>query len=208
MEAAHPSPPSEKTARSHNSERKCLVTGEVRSKEELIRFVVGPDNSVIPDLAQNLPGRGLWVTASRATIHIAAHKNLFSRAAKSTVRCSPELADDVARLLRKRCLEFIGMARRSGIAVLGLPQVEAAIKGHKLALLLVAPDATQQLDSRHTIPEYRCMSRNELGAALGHDQIVYVGFKDHPLTEKLAAELARLEKCAEPKTPQTDSDKQ
>ena len=34
--------------------------------DELIRFVVGPDG-VVPDLKRKLPGRGLWVTAERAT---------------------------------------------------------------------------------------------------------------------------------------------
>lgn len=200
MEAAHASAPTDRTDRSHGSERKCLVTGEVRPKDDLIRFVAAPDNTVIPDLAQNLPGRGLWVTAERAAIVTAARKNLFSKAAKTSVSADPDLADHVAWLLRKRCLEFLGLARRAGIAVLGQPQVEAALKSGKLALLLIADDASQTIENRHQVTENHRLTRNELGAALGHDQIVYTGLKTHPLTGKLAAELARLEKIAEPQT--------
>jgi len=201
MEAAHASTPTDRTDRSHASERKCLVTGEVRPKDDLIRFVVGPDQSIAPDLAQNLPGRGIWVTAEREAIATAARKNLFSKAAKTSVKADPDLADQVARLLHKRCLEFVGLARRSGIAVLGQPQVEAALKANQLTLLLVSTDASQHLENKRQIAENHRFTRDELGAALGHEQIVYAGLKFHPLAGKLAAELARLEKIAEPQTP-------
>ena len=49
-------------------ERRCIVTGEVQPKAGLIRFVAGPDGQVVPDLAEKLPGRGIWVTADRAAI--------------------------------------------------------------------------------------------------------------------------------------------
>src|ERR1700722_18822072 len=109
MEAAHPSTPTARTDRSHTSERKCLVTGEVRPKDELIRFVAAPDHSITPDLAQNLPGRGLWVTADREAITTAARKNLFARAAKAQVKADPALADRVVELMKKRCLDFLGL---------------------------------------------------------------------------------------------------
>lgn len=209
MEAAHASAP-DRTDRPPASERKCLVTGEIRPKAELIRFVVSPDHVVTPDLAQNLPGRGLWVTADRSSIETAARKNLFAKAAKESATADPDLADEVARLMRKRALDFLGLARRSGIAVLGQPQVEAALKPGKLALLLIAEDASQALGNRHAVPEYRGFARDELGAALGHEQIVYAGLKPHALTEKFMAEIARMAKVA-PQAyipPSTDSEKQ
>jgi predicted RNA-binding protein YlxR (DUF448 family) len=192
----------------NRSERKCLVTGKTLPKDDLIRFVIAPDHSVVPDLAHNLPGRGLWVTADRSSIEIAAKKNLFAKAAKTAAKPDSHLADIVANLLRKRCLDFLGLARRSGIAVLGQPQVEAAMKGAKLALLLLADDATQMTDVRYqmsgstgSLTSDIChlssvFTRDELGAALGHDQLVYVGLQPHNLTERLQAELARLEKIA------------
>ena len=61
-------------------ERKCIATGEVSPKAGLIRFVVGPDGTVVPDVAGKLPGRGMYVSADRAAITKAATKGLFSRA--------------------------------------------------------------------------------------------------------------------------------
>ena len=71
MEAAYTSAPPQDPVRYSDNERRCLVTGAVLPKADLIRFVVGPDDSIVPDLAQNLPGRGLWVTADYVHIHDA-----------------------------------------------------------------------------------------------------------------------------------------
>src|SRR5688572_25991309 len=83
-------------------ERRDIVSGEVMDEARLIRFVAGPDGAVVPDLARKLPGRGLWVAASRASVETAARKGLFARAAKSRVAAPGDLADQVERLLRSR----------------------------------------------------------------------------------------------------------
>jgi predicted RNA-binding protein YlxR (DUF448 family) len=196
MEAAITLTLPDQKARPQPGERRCLVTGKVLPKDELIRFVIGPDRSIVPDLAHNLPGRGLWVTASQEAIATAAQKNLFAKAAKASVTVNAGLADQVAQLMHNRCLDFIGLARRSGIAVLGQPQVEAALKSGKLGLLLTASNARQTMDNRGKIPATSHFTRDELGAALGHDQLVYVGLKAHALTAKLNTELGRLEKIS------------
>jgi predicted RNA-binding protein YlxR (DUF448 family) len=205
MEAAHTSAPTpqgdNQTSPGSESERRCLVTGEVLPKDDLIRFVVGPDNTIVPDLAQNLPGRGLWVKADRASIETASKKNLFAKAAKSSVKADASLVDQVVQLMRKRCLDFLGLARRSGIAILGEPQVEAALKAGQLKLVLLATDSKGDVSSfreGRSVTISRHFNRNELGAALGHDQLVYLGFKAHALTNKLQSEIARLEKIATP----------
>jgi len=172
--------------------RKCLVSGAMLPKSDLIRFVVGPDNAVVPDLAQNLPGRGLWVKADFAAITTAAQKGIFAKAAKAPAKAAPDLAETVVKLLRARCLSLMGMAKGAGITVLGQPQVETAIRAHKLGLLLLADDAKSELDRRNPIQECHLFTRDELGAALGYAQIVYAGLKPHGLTDRLKSEINRL----------------
>jgi uncharacterized protein len=173
--------------------RRCLATGEMKPRAEMIRFVIGPENSVVPDLSENLPGAGLWVTATPEFIRQAAKKNYFAKAAKRTARPALTLAEDVARLLRKRCLEFLGLAKGAGIAVLGETQTETALRAGKLALYIHAPDATRILDNRNSIAECDIFSRDEMGAALGYAQIAYAGIAPHGLTEKLKLEIKRLQ---------------
>ena len=80
-------------------ERRCIVTGEVKPAAELIRFVVGPDGVIVPDLLGKLPGRGIWVTANRAALDKAVAKNLFARAARQPVTVPEGLVDHIEAAL-------------------------------------------------------------------------------------------------------------
>jgi predicted RNA-binding protein YlxR (DUF448 family) len=172
--------------------RRCLVSGEPTPRAEMVRFVIGPDSTVVPDLAEKLPGHGLWVTATRDAIDAAVKKNLFAKAARETAKPDAGLADTVTHLLRKRVGEWLGLAKGAGVAVLGEGQTEAASRAHKLALLLRAPDAARKLDNRFDIPECDLLTRDEMGSALGYDAIAYAGLMPHGLTEKLKLEIDRL----------------
>ena len=173
--------------------RKCLVTGEVKPKAELIRFVLDPQHNVIPDLAARLPGRGLWVTASLESLQKAVQKNLFARAAKATVHADPFLPAQVEQLLAKRCTDLLGLARGAGLAVTGQPQVEEALKTQKLAFVLVAADAGNDALKKlgRAVLVRSAFTRAQLGEALGRENVVVIGLRSHVLTEKLRAELAR-----------------
>jgi predicted RNA-binding protein YlxR (DUF448 family) len=182
-----------------DSTRRCIVTGEVQPKDDLIRFVTAPGGIIVADLERNLPGRGLWLSATREAIEAAARKGLFAKAAKAPVKADPDLADKVALLMAKRCFDLLGLSRGAGIAVLGQPQVEAALKGGKLGLLLIANDAAANGIEKIgpvSIACSRYFNRNQLGAAFGHDQIVYAGLKKHALAQKLRHELGQLVKIA------------
>jgi len=90
--------------------RKCIVTGDVQPKAGLVRFVVGPDNQVVPDILGKLPGRGMYVTADRAALDKAG-KGQFARGAKQAVTVPDGLADEVERQLVRRVVDLIAMAR-------------------------------------------------------------------------------------------------
>ena len=98
------SPPSdivtEREPHAAATERLCIATREVRPIDELIRFVVGPDGAVVPDLKRRLPGRGVWITARRHFVEDAVRRRAFGRALKAEVRVSAELADELEQLLR------------------------------------------------------------------------------------------------------------
>ncbi|HIP24527.1 MAG TPA: DUF448 domain-containing protein, partial [Rhodobacteraceae bacterium] len=110
-----------------DTRRKCIVSGEVCPIDELIRFVVGPEAKIYPDLTQKLPGRGIWVRADRASIEKAVQKGLFSRGAKMKVLADPALADQVESLVRHRLLQAVSMARKTGRAICGLEKVKSAL---------------------------------------------------------------------------------
>lgn len=183
-------------------QRRCIVSGAVQPKEGLMRFVVGPDGTVVPDLDGRLPGRGLWLSARRDMVETATVKRAFPRAARRAVTVPPDLADRIDRLLRARCQDLLGLARRAGLVVAGFDQVRAAGKEGQVALLLEAADGAA--DGRRKVtaaaPEATVvdiLAGAELAAALGRDHVVHVAVlagkpAQRPLVARLLEELERL----------------
>ena len=108
--------------------RMCAVTRQVRPIDELIRFVVSPQGEVVPDLKRKLPGRGLWVSASRQAVAEAARRNHFSKGFKRDVRVTAALAADTEALLVRSAIEALAMAAKAGQVVSGFSKVEGALE--------------------------------------------------------------------------------
>jgi uncharacterized protein len=178
--------------------RRCLATGDIRPKAELVRFVVSPEGQIVPDIAGRLPGRGLWLTARRDIVAAAVAKRLFGRAARRPVVVDEALADRVEALLAARCRDLIGLARRAGEAAMGFVKVERMLAAGVAGLLLGAADGAR--DGRGKlralapdVPERAALTAAELGAAFGRDWAVHVALREGPLAEALARELDRLD---------------
>jgi predicted RNA-binding protein YlxR (DUF448 family) len=168
------------------NDRTCIVTRKTAAPDELIRFVVGPDSSVVPDLKRNLPGRGCWVGADRATVEKAAQKNHFSRAFKRPVAVPPDLGGMVDSLLVKSAAGALGLARKAGQVVLGAAKVEAAVRSGKASLVLhvveAAEDGVRKIAQARratvhlggpAIPAYKLFSQAELGLAFGATNVIH-----------------------------------
>jgi predicted RNA-binding protein YlxR (DUF448 family) len=143
--------------RAPGSERLCIVTREVKPVSEMVRFVVGPDRDVVPDLKRRLPGRGVWVTASRAAVAEAVKRRAFGRGFKADVRVAPDLPDVVERLLERSALDALSMVHKAGRAVLGFAQVERALANEPVVALLHAADA-----GRDGVRKLTAATRNRL----------------------------------------------
>jgi predicted RNA-binding protein YlxR (DUF448 family) len=168
------------------NERTCIVTRKSGAPDDLIRFVVGPDSALVPDLKRNLPGRGCWVTADRVHVDRAAARKLFARALKAEVRLPADLGDLVDRLLAKAALGSLGLARKAGAVALGAAKVEAAVRsGNALAVLHAAEAsadgvrkitqarrATALLGGPET-PAHKLFSEAERGLALGGLNVIH-----------------------------------
>lgn len=126
------------------TERQCAVTRQVHPVSSLIRFVLDPEGQVVPDLKRVLPGRGVWVAATRESV-AAAEKNrkkVFGRGFKCEVLIEPGLADRVDALLERSALQALSMTRKAGELVTGYAKVEAALRRDAVAGLIHASDAS------------------------------------------------------------------
>jgi predicted RNA-binding protein YlxR (DUF448 family) len=177
-------------------ERRCIVTGEVQPKSGLIRFVVGPDGTVFPDLAEKLPGRGIWVAADRAAIQKAAAKGLFSRAAKAQVSAPENLADLVEAGVAKRVVELVSLTRKSGRAVAGFEKVKGWLAEGRAKVLLQASDGSERGKGKLWTPTggrwFGCLTASELGLSFGRDHVIHGALAAGGLTDKVILEAGRL----------------
>jgi uncharacterized protein len=185
--------------------RSCALTRARRPKDELIRFVLGPDGTVVPDLKEKLPGRGVWLTADQETIAKAAKRNVFARALKTEAKVPEGLAAQVDRLLADAALSALALANKAGEAVFGHAKVEEALaKGRVLALVHAkeaAEDGCRKLDGkakglreRSPIPAIRAFGTDELSLASGRTNVIHAALIQGGAARKFLAAAARVER--------------
>src|SRR3954466_2832912 len=109
------------------TERLCALTREVKPSDELIRFVAAPDGAIVPDLKRRLPGRGVWITATRSTVDEAVKRNVFARSLKREVRPASGLGAQVERRLESATLDALGIAHKAGRVAIGFGRAETAL---------------------------------------------------------------------------------
>jgi hypothetical protein len=164
----------------------------------LLRFVVGPDGGIVPDVDARLPGRGLWLLPRRDIVERAVTKRVFARAARRPVVASAELADRCEALLARRCCDALGLARRAGLAVAGYERVSEAVRRGNAALLLLARDGAETGRRRMVagaapgVALANVLDASELSGVFGRERITFVAVGPGSLCSRLQAELQRL----------------
>lgn len=173
--------------------RQCAVTRERKAQAEMVRFALSPNNDVTPDIAGKLPGRGVWISAERVHLDAAVKRGVFDRAFKTKVNVPDGLSDMVERLLLKRCLGLLGMARKAGNVVLGYDQVRASLRAERPGWLIEASDGAE--DGRNKVyflgkalyddvKVAGALTSTELGMAFGRERVI------HGLVRKVAISKA------------------
>ncbi|MEQ9518221.1 MAG: RNA-binding protein [Parvibaculum sp.] len=202
-----------KPSKKEEAERRCIATGETHPKAGLIRFVVGPEGQIGPDLAERLPGRGMWVTGTREALEQAIAKKAFARSAKQPVQVADGLVDLVERLLEARTAETLGLARRSGELIMGLERVFETLDRDPVAALIEASDAGRDGSRRfHAklkaaeltyLPLLKELTSGQMGLALGRLNVVHAALKKGRMQEKVLADFARLSAWRRGDTPES-----
>jgi predicted RNA-binding protein YlxR (DUF448 family) len=185
--------------------RMCAVTREIRPLSELIRFVVGPDGAAVPDVKTKLPGRGLWITASREALGEAIKRKVFGRGFKREVRLPPDLADQTERLLERAVLDALAMAGKAGSVAAGFAKTEAALEHEEVIAVLHAAgasaDGVRKLQARAQryrsgVPpaEIGFLTTAQLDLALSRPNVVHAALLAGPASETFLARCRRLER--------------
>ncbi len=177
--------------------RRCIVTRAQGPREKMIRFVLGPERNVVPDLAARLPGRGLWLSARADVIETAAKRGAFARAARGPVVVPADLRTTLQAGLARRIADQLGFCRRAGQAVAGYAKAREWLEAGRVALVLQASDGSEDerrrlLSGARDITVGWPLDGAALGAVFGREQTVHVAVAPGALALGLTNELERL----------------
>ncbi len=185
-------------------ERTCIVTRRKASPDAMVRFVLGPQAEVVPDIRRRLPGRGVWVTASEPLVAEAVKRQSFSRGLKTKARADPALAQSVADLLASDALQSLAMANKAGAVTTGFAKVEAALAAGQVAMLVhaaeAADDGIRKLQAvrrrlgQTTTNEasVKLFSGEQLDLALGRTNVIHAALAAGPAGHAFLTRCRRL----------------
>ena len=182
--------------------RMCAVARQVRSIDELIRFVVSPAGEVVPDLKRKLPGRGMWISASHRAVAEAVRRHQFSKGFKREVRVSPSLATDTEALLARSAIEALAIAAKAGQVISGFGKVEEALRSRQTQASIQAlihasdgaADGIRKLDAivrqnagvndeSKQFPVLTGLTSGQLDLALGRSNVIHAALLAGPASK-------------------------
>ncbi len=205
------------------AERKCIISSEVRPRDELIRLAISPEGLVLPDPVAKAPGRGAWLGSSRQELEKALDNGKFKAALARAFKDGgltfpPDLADLIEQALTRTLLDRLGLEMRAGQVLLGSEKIAQSARKGDVALLLHASDASEdgskKLDQAWRVGRDaegtggRGMSlpldRAALSVALGRDNVVHLALASPASAERVNSVLRRLMQFRGEESPSPD----
>jgi uncharacterized protein len=192
-------------------ERRCILTGEHGSRDDLVRLAISPEGEVLPDALARAPGRGAWIAVSRGELEKALAKGklkgALAKAYKGAALSIPaDLCDRTEAALTRAFTDRLGLEMKSGRLLTGSDRIAENARGGQVAWLAHAADAgedgSRKLDQAWrvgreaegsglrgiTLP----LDRAALSVALGRDNVVHLALTDPAAARRLAVPLQRL----------------
>lgn len=187
-------------------ERRCLASGETRDPAHMVRFVLDPDGVVTPDVQGKLPGRGVWVSSDRKSLEKVIALKSFARGFKGKAKAEGDLVDLTERLLARRILGLITMARKAGVMAMGFDQVQSMAREAAIAFRIEASDGSKDgrskirtlakaMNREQDLPDpivLGCFTAAQIGQALARESIVHAAIKPSKLAKSMKLDVARL----------------
>jgi predicted RNA-binding protein YlxR (DUF448 family) len=187
------------------TQRFCAATGTIKPVDEMIHFVIGPDGTAVPDLKRRLPGRGIWITATREALRAAITRKAFARAFKRDVRLAPDLVEVTELLIERAALDALAICHKAGNVAIGFAKVEVSLTRAHVAALLHAVEAAR--DGVKKLAAVLCRRADaaevvvidtftspQLDLALGRANVIHAALLAGPESETFLARAGRLER--------------
>ena len=178
-------------------QRRCISTGSLMNTRSMVRFVIGPEGGVVPDVFYKLPGKGLWVESKKKSLETAIKQNLFSSVLRRSVEVDQDLTSAVEISVLKKLINLISIARKAQQAVFGYEKTRTQLELKKAKLLIQALDGSTREKSRLRPPVgenslINCLTMRELGLAFGRESVIHATIMNGGLYKEISLEALRI----------------
>lgn len=190
--------------------RQCIVSRENLDPDKLMRFVLGPDDTVTLDLKRQLPGRGVWVKAQADYIASAVKKDLFRKAFRKKVNIAPHFVEHIYDLLKRAALQRLAFANKAGTVICGFEKITKAIETKDIIALIHALEAAESgaqkiqkkwlhiKDKELTHDDViTCFSSEDLSIILGRDNVVHAALENSSVSLKFLQDVVYLNRYSD-----------
>ena len=181
------------------------MTRAKRPPADMVRFAVGPDGTVHPDVRARLPGRGAWIDGAAETVRLAVKRKSCARAFKRDCAVDPDLAAQVDALMEADGLQALSFANKAGQVVCGAVKVDAALATGGVRALVHAPNgspdgirklvaaARRGAAQGHATPVHmQIFCSDQLDLALGRSHVIHAALLGGGASEAFLVRAARL----------------
>lgn len=178
--------------------RKCIITGEIKPKNELLRFTLLKNGDFIPDFNKKFSGKGIYVSNSKSILEKAFKTVKIGKILHCNVNPYPDLAELIEKMLASKGLEALNLARKSGNLILGFEKVKDCILKNKAAFVVEAADAGADGKEKmnalcKNIEKFVLYDSGTLDKAFNHDTTVYLAVLKSEISAMVYENLKRYE---------------
>ena len=179
--------------------RKCILTGQILAKEDLLRFVLLKDGRLVPDFNKKLEGRGIYISNSLQLLQGLTVKSPLNKILHTNVVIDTQLPQMVQQILYKRGVDAINLARKAGDLVLGFEKVKETIQKGKAAFVIEASDAGDDGKQKiaamaaDKVEKFSLYDVDTLSKALDRENTVYLVVKKSPIAMMVKQALKRYQ---------------
>jgi predicted RNA-binding protein YlxR (DUF448 family) len=184
----------------HRHERRCAQTYEIKTNDELIRFVADEGGEIFPDPSARAPGRGVWISADAEILAKAVAGNAFAKSLKRKVLPNADLVERTRNALLNHCLDLLGFAKRSNQLIIGAEKALDFLRENDAGFLFEASDSSadgrtkmlSRLGDKVQQKLIGCFTMDQMSTKLGVVNCAHVVMRQGTFAKNYKAQITRL----------------
>ena len=167
------------------------------NEDNFIKISLSPDNNLVPDLHNNLPGRSVWLPARKSIIADILEKEDLKTFFDIPAFLTSDFSVLIEKMLRKKILNSVSLSKKAGSLFIGMDAIKAQLIDRKHCLVITAKGAKRL--PNNPVFEYKSVScfeklfeQKDLDKSIGKHKVKYVGIFSKNFKKTIQVDLNKL----------------